>query len=97
MLVRARSSRSGTPRRMASISSSKRSCAGTSSRARSSSVSSGGSTSTSSSLERMALANACLNVRPIAIASPTDCMCVLSRPVAPGNFSKAKRGHLTTT
>ena len=49
----------------------------------------GGSTSTSSSRERMALANACLNVRPIAIASPTDCMWVLRRPVAPGTGRRA--------
>ncbi len=51
----------------------------------------------SSSRERSALANACLNVRPIAIASPTDFMCVESRASTPGNFSNAKRGHLTTT
>jgi hypothetical protein len=43
------------------------------------------------------LANACLNVRPIAIASPTDFMWVERRSSTPGNFSKAKRGHLTTT
>ncbi len=33
----------------------------------------------------------------MAMASPTDCMEVPSEPSAPGNFSKAKRGHLTTT
>ena len=60
-------------------------------------MSSGGSTCTSSSRERIALTNACLNVRPIAIASPTDCMYVDSEPSAPGNFSNANRGHLTTT
>jgi hypothetical protein len=38
-----------------------------------------------------------LKVRPIAIASPTDCIEVWSWPSAPGNFSKANRGHLTTT
>ncbi len=52
---------------------------------------------TSSSRLRMALAKACLNVRPIAIASPTDFMWVVRFCEAPGNFSKAKRGHLTTT
>ncbi len=50
----------------------------------------------SSSRERSALANACLNVRPIAIASPTDFMCVVRPASAPGNFSNANRGHLTT-
>jgi hypothetical protein len=45
----------------------------------------------------MAFANAWRNVRPIAIASPTDFMCVESAASTPGNFSKAKRGHLTTT
>ena len=58
---------------------------------------SGATGSTSSSRERSALAKACLNVRPMAIASPTDCMWVESRPEAPGNFSNAKRGYLTTT
>ena len=53
--------------------------------------------STSSSRERSAFANACLKVRPIAIASPTDCMWVDSEPSAPGNFSNANRGHFTTT
>ena len=51
----------------------------------------------SSSRERMAFRNAWENVRPIAIASPTDFMCVDSSALAPLNFSKAKRGHLTTT
>jgi hypothetical protein len=35
-------------------------------------------------------------VRPMAIASPTDFIAVVSR-LAPGNFSKAKRGILVTT
>ena len=43
------------------------------------------------------MTNACLKVRPMAIASPTDCMEVWSAPSAPGNFSNAKRGHFTTT
>jgi hypothetical protein len=51
----------------------------------------------SSSRERMAFKNACPNVRPIAIASPTDFMCVDSSALAPVNFSNANRGHLTTT
>ena len=37
------------------------------------------------------------NVRPIAITSPTDFMCVESVASTPGNFSNANRGHLTTT
>ncbi len=41
--------------------------------------------------------NASLNVRPIAIASPTDFIWVVSRKSAAGNFSNAKRGTFTTT
>ena len=41
--------------------------------------------------------NASLNVRPIAMASPTDFICVVSRKSAVGNFSNAKRGTFTTT
>ena len=37
------------------------------------------------------------NVRPMAITSPTDFMCVESVVSTPGNFSNANRGHLTTT
>ncbi len=33
----------------------------------------------------------------MAIASPTDFICVVSRRSVPGNFSKAKRGTLVTT
>ena len=36
-------------------------------------------------------------VRPIAITSPTDFIEVVSVRLAPGNFSKLKRGILTTT
>ncbi len=32
----------------------------------------------------------------MAIASPTDFICVVSAGSAPGNFSKAQRGILTT-
>ena len=35
--------------------------------------------------------------RPIAIASPTDFMEVVSVAGVPGNFSKVKRGIFTTT
>ena len=44
-----------------------------------------------------ALAKACLNVRPMAITSPTDFIWVERRASTPGNFSKANRGHFTTT
>ncbi len=37
------------------------------------------------------------NVRPMAMASPTDCIDVPSTPGLPGNFSKAHRGTLVTT
>ena len=33
----------------------------------------------------------------MAIASPTDFICVVRRVFAPGNFSKVKRGILVTT
>ena len=36
-------------------------------------------------------------VRPIAMASPTDFICVVRRVFAPGNFSNVKRGILVTT
>jgi hypothetical protein len=43
------------------------------------------------------LSKASANVRPIPIDSPTDFICVPRALFAPGNFSNAKRGHLTTT
>jgi hypothetical protein len=36
-------------------------------------------------------------LRPIAITSPTDFICVVRRASAAGNFSNAKRGILVTT
>jgi hypothetical protein len=36
-------------------------------------------------------------LRPIAITSPTDFICVVRRGSAAGNFSNAKRGILVTT
>jgi hypothetical protein len=38
-----------------------------------------------------------VNVLPIAMTSPTECIRVVKRGAAPGNFSKAKRGILVTT
>ena len=49
------------------------------------------------SSERSAFCSASVKLRPIAIASPTDFMCVVSVGSAPGNFSNANRGTLTTT
>ena len=51
----------------------------------------------SSSRERIAFEERLPNVRPIAIASPTLFMCVVSSESTPANFSNANRGHLTTT
>ena len=48
------------------------------------------------SSERSALRALSLNVRPMAITSPTDFICVVSVASASGNFSKAKRGILVT-
>ena len=60
-------------------------------------MSSGICASESSSRERIAFANDSRKVRPIAIASPTDFMCVDRLPSAPGNFSNANRGIFVTT
>lgn len=49
------------------------------------------------SRERRAFWRASVKLRPIAMASPTDFMVVVSVESADGNFSKAKRGALTTT
>jgi hypothetical protein len=49
------------------------------------------------SVERIALPSASANDRPIAMASPTDFMVVVSSGSAPGNFSNVNRGILTTT
>ena len=54
-------------------------------------------TASARSSERSAFCSASVKLRPIAIASPTDFMCVVSRGSAPGNFSNAKRGTFTTT
>jgi hypothetical protein len=85
------------PRLNAASIRSKRSARGVHSASTSSSLSSGGSAAASSSRERIAFANDSRNVRPMAIASPTDFMWVVSSPSAPGNFSKAKRGIFVTT
>ncbi len=49
------------------------------------------------SSERSAFCRLSWKVRPIAIASPTDFIDVVSTCVAPGNFSNAKRGIFVTT
>ncbi len=46
---------------------------------------------------RSAFCSASVKLRPIAIASPTDFMCVVSLGSAVGNFSNANRGTFTTT
>ena len=66
---------------------------------RSSSSSSGRSSVSphrSCSRERTAFCSASLNVRPMAMTSPTDFIWVVSVRSASGNFSKAQRGILTT-
>ena len=74
---------------------------GTAQRASSSSRSPGGSAQLNGaarfSSERSAFCSASGKLRPMAIASPTDFMCVVSSGSAPGNFSNANRGTLTTT
>lgn len=49
------------------------------------------------SSERSAFWSASVKLRPMAMASPTDFMVVVRLASAAGNFSKAKRGTLTTT
>ncbi len=49
-----------------------------------------------SSRERKAFWNDSLNVLPIAIASPTDCICTPSFPEADENFSKSNLGSFVT-
>ena len=49
------------------------------------------------SSERNAFCRLSGNVRPIAIASPTDCIWVPRIPVVPGSFSNAQRGIFVTT
>ena len=49
------------------------------------------------SSERSAFCRLSGNVRPIAITSPTDCICVPSTPLVPGSFSNAQRGTFVTT
>ncbi len=49
------------------------------------------------SSDRMAFCSASGKDRPIAMTSPTDFMVVVSVGSAPGNFSNANRGTLTTT
>ena len=49
------------------------------------------------SSERSAFCRLSWKVRPIAIASPTDFIEVVSVCSAPGNFSNAKRGIFVTT
>ena len=46
---------------------------------------------------RAAFQKASWKVRPMPIDSPTDFIWVPSVSSAPANFSKAKRGNLTTT
>jgi hypothetical protein len=46
---------------------------------------------------RSAFWKASLNVRPMAIVSPTLFICVVRRLSASGNFSNANRGTFTTT
>ncbi|MNT73073.1 hypothetical protein D3C72_2117360 [compost metagenome] len=53
--------------------------------------------STPTSRPRSAFWNDSWKVRPMAITSPTDFICVVRWLSACGNFSKAKRGTLVTT
>ena len=73
---------------LSSVSSSRRSSAG---------VAPAAHPERSASNPRSPFWKASLNVRPMAITSPTDFIWVVSVGSAVGNFSKAKRGIFTTT
>ena len=102
--VKRATSSTGMPRRSASATYHSRSACGTDSFSRSDPVPSsttpltGGDSNPSwpVSSERSAFCSDSLKVRPMAMASPTDFICVVSVASVPGNFSKAKRGTLTT-
>jgi hypothetical protein len=51
----------------------------------------------STSSEAIAFIRLSVNVLPIAMTSPTECILVVRVGTAPGNFSNAKRGTLVTT
>ncbi len=96
----------GTPRRRAASTWNRRSGVGTAQRRTSSSVSRASQACSPGSAlspyrpvsnDRMAFWSDSVNVRPIAMASPTDCIWVPRTPGASGNFSNAHRGTLVTT
>ena len=105
MAVRPATSSTVMPRRSASATYHRRSACGTDSFSRSDPDPSsaplpaaGGESNPSwpVSRERSAFCSDSLKVRPMAMTSPTDFICVVSEVSVPGNFSKAKRGTLTT-
>ncbi len=90
------------PARIACCTTRSRPSCGTAARASSSSTVSSciGSQSNCASRfssDRSAFCSASVKLRPMAIASPTLFMWVVSVGSAPGNFSNANRGTLTTT
>ena len=103
MAVASKTSSGVAPARMASMTTLSRPSCGC--RAASSSASLSSSTHSLAqsnsapgrSSERSAFWSASVKLRPMAMASPTDFMCVVSVGSAAGNFSNAKRGTLTTT
>jgi len=90
------------PRRSASASQNTRSGVGSATRSASSSAPAASAPAGRSrpvwpcSSDRRAFCSASSKVVPSAMASPTDFMRVVSSQDAPSNFSKAKRGTLTT-
>ena len=101
MPVTAATSATVAPARSAWCTVPSRPSCGTAQRSSSAARSPGGSRQCSGaegfSSERSAFCSASGKDRPMAIASPTDFMCVVSTGSAPGNFSNANRGTLTTT
>ncbi len=103
ILVASKTSSGVAPARIASMTFLSRPSCGTATSASSASLSSSTNSLCQSkgacllSSERSAFWSASVKLRPMAIASPTDFMWVVSVGSASGNFSKANRGTLTTT
>ena len=106
MPVAAASSSTGTPRRSRVSSWKMRSGVAVATRTSRSAVETASSSSSAGSAlrpdrpcssERTAFCSDSGKVRPIPMTSPTDCIRVPRRSVAPGSFSKAQRGILVTT
>ena len=101
MLLAAETSATDAPARRAWCTVTSRPSCGSAQAASSSALSAAGAAQLNIALrcssDRCAFCSASAKLLPMAMASPTDFMCVVSTGSAPGNFSNANRGTLTTT